>query len=68
MQLEFAELEKKEEEVTALLINGEDMLARCREGEADQLALDLEKLKEKTYDTREKAERKRVGFFYMYRL
>ena len=58
-QNQFAEMERKEEEGNALLINGEDMLARCGEGPARQLKNNLEKLKEKMYDTREKAERKR---------
>ena len=54
-------MEMKEEEVQALLLNGEDMLARCRGEEARQLRDNLEKLKEKAYDTREKADRKRVS-------
>ena len=53
-------MEKKEEEGNALLINGEDMLVRCGEGQARQLRSNLDKLKEKMYDTREKAERKRL--------
>ena len=52
-------MEQKEEEGNALLINGEDMLARCGEGQARQLKNNLDKLKEKMFDTREKAERKR---------
>ena len=53
-------MERKEGEVQALLLNGEDMLSRCREGDARQLRDNLRKLNEKMYDTREKAERKRV--------
>ena len=52
-------MERKEEEGNALLINGEDMLARCGDGQARQLRNNLDKLKEKMYDTREKAERRR---------
>ena len=54
-------MERREGEVQALLLNGEDMLARCREGESRQLRDNLKKLNERMYDTREKAERKRVG-------
>ncbi len=60
-QKEFQEMEMKEEEAQALLLNGEDMLARCRGEEARQLRDNLQKMKEKAYDTREKAERKRVS-------
>ncbi len=59
LQTQFAEMETREEHGNALLINGEDMLARCGEGQARSLKASLEKLKEKMYDTREKAERKR---------
>ncbi len=54
-------MEKREEEGQALLINGEDMLARCGDGQARQLKNNLDKLKERMDDTREKAERKRSG-------
>ena len=61
-------MERKEEAGNALLINGEDMLARCGDGQARALRKNLDKLKEKMYDTREKAERKRwaiCGFLKM---
>ena len=54
-------MERKEDEGNALLLNGEDMLARCGDGQARQLRNNLDKLKEKMYDTREKAERRRYG-------
>ncbi len=59
-------METREEHGNALLINGEDMLARCGEGQARSLKASLEKLKEKMYDTREKAERKRWGYLILY--
>jgi len=47
--------------VRALLLNGEDMLARCRERDTEQLREDLERLRTRMYDTRSKADRRKVG-------
>ena len=44
----------------AILLNGEDMLARCREADAVALKDNLRKLNERMYDTRNKAERRKV--------
>ena len=44
----------------AILLNGEDMLARSREQDAVQLREDLKKLAAKARDTRAKAERRKV--------
>ena len=42
------------------MLNGEDMLARCREGDAVQLKDNLEKLTQCMFETRHKVERKKV--------
>ena len=47
-------------QVQAILLNGEDMLARSREQDAVQLREDLKKLASKARDTRAKAERRKV--------
>ena len=44
----------------AILLNGEDMLARCREGDTEQLREDLGRLRTRMYDTRSKADRRKV--------
>ena len=54
-------MDRKAEEVQALLINGEDMIARCRDGDARQLSENLRKLHERVTDTVGKAARKKVG-------
>ena len=45
----------------AILLNGEDMLARCREADTQQLREDLGRLRTRMYDTRSKADRRKVG-------
>ena len=45
----------------AILLNGEDMLARCREQDAVQLREDLKKLRIRMKDTRGKAEKRKVS-------
>ncbi len=37
----------------ALLLNGEDIIARCRDGDAVQLRVNLNKLQDRMYETRE---------------
>ena len=51
---------QKEEEVQLLLLNGEDMLARCGMNEARHLLEGLGKLKERMQETKRKADRKKV--------
>ena len=53
-------MDRKSEEVQALLLNGEDMIARCRDGDARQLSENLRKLHERVTDTMGKAARKKV--------
>ena len=57
----YAELERKEDEVKAMLLNGEDMVARCREEDTILMRDNLQKLGKRMYDTRQKAERRKVG-------
>ena len=61
LQEKFSHLHRKEDEVQAILLNGEDMLARCREQDAVQLREDLKKLRIRMRDTRGKAEKRKVG-------
>ncbi|ELT90303.1 hypothetical protein CAPTEDRAFT_205084 [Capitella teleta] len=56
---QYHALEKCEEAVKTLLLNGEDMLARCREDDGRQLRENLRKLQTRCYDTRNKAEKRR---------
>lgn len=60
-QEKFGMLHRREEEVQAILLNGEDMLARCREQDAVQLREDLKKLRQRLRDTKGKAERRKVN-------
>ena len=61
LQEKFSHLHRKEDEVQAILLNGEDMLARCREQDAVQLREDLKKLRIRMKDTRGKAEKRKVS-------
>lgn len=54
----------KEEEVKAILLSGEDMVARCHENDAKQLTEGLNRLRARMYDTRNKAERRKVCGHY----
>ncbi|CAH1789990.1 unnamed protein product, partial [Owenia fusiformis] len=55
----FKLMEDKDDEVKMLLLNGEDMLARCRERDTSQLRDSLSKLKRKWHNTKTKAKAKK---------
>ena len=63
-QAKYTELQAKEELGRALLLNGEDMLARCRDEDAVALKENLSRLQTKMYDTRNKSERRKVREVY----
>ena len=65
-QAQYAELGRKEEEVKAILLNGEDMVARCRQEDTVLLRDNLQKLNTRRYDARQKAERRKVGAVYVF--
>ena len=59
-QKKYHALAQKEDEASAILLNGEDMLSRCQEGDTTQLRENLAKLRSKIDDTRQKADKKKV--------
>jgi len=60
MQDAYAELEGKEMEVMAMMLNGEDMFVRCRDHEAQLLRHKLVQLKAALNDTKAKADKIKV--------
>lgn len=64
LQDAYHELEGKEMEVMAMMLNGEDMFVRCRDHEAQLLRRKLVQLKAALNDTKAKADKIRVIHFY----
>jgi len=64
LQDAYHELEGKEMEVMAMMLNGEDMFVRCRDHEAQLLRRKLVQLKAALNDTKAKADRIKVTLAY----
>lgn len=64
MQDAYHELEGKEMEVMAMMLNGEDMFVRCRDHEAQLLRRKLVQLKAALNDTKAKADKIKVICLY----
>ena len=62
LQNGYQELADKEVEVRAIMLNGEDMLVRCREKDAKQLQAKLDYLQDRLKETRHRAEKRKVLF------
>ena len=62
----YHELEGKEMEVMAMMLNGEDMFVRCRDHEAQLLRRKLVQLKAALNDTKAKAERIKVTLYVIF--
>jgi len=62
----YHELEGKEMEVMAMMLNGEDMFVRCRDHEAQLLRRKLVQLKAGLNDTKAKANKIKVIIAYMF--
>jgi len=60
LQDAYHELEGKEMEVMAMMLNGEDMFVRCRDHEAQLLRHKLVQLKAALNDTKAKADKIKV--------
>jgi len=60
LQDAYRELEGKEMEVMAMMLNGEDMFVRCRDHEAQLLRRKLVQLKAALNDTKAKADKIKV--------
>jgi len=62
----YHELEGKEMEVMAMMLNGEDMFVRCRDHEAQLLRHKLVQLKAALNDTKAKADKIKVVFIHLF--
>jgi len=60
-QTGYDELCDKEDEANVLMLNGEDMIARCREKDALRLKAKLVLLQEKLSETKARADKRKVG-------